>query len=249
MSLSGFLKAVGLGAAGIAAPFTGGASLSAIPSLLGAGGAGAGAGSQGMASNRGTKFGGQIDLEKLLLERDQNNFLNQSKSQNDAFANQSTSQNDFLKNQISAAQEGRDSGGDAWRRLMSAQHVLSPTPNPNLAGPYTPQSRQRTDAERTGAQGMSAEVLQRLLGGNPISAPNAVTAPTAVQAPNRQITNNDSGFRVDPKLLDPGLLEKILGIASPLLSGVGGLMASRGQGGSAGGGVNAGGGYSGGNWS
>ena len=69
MGFWGTLGKIGLGVGGaIAAPFTGGASL--IPTLIGAGGAAAGAISQGQAHNRGEKFGGQLDMERALIERE-----------------------------------------------------------------------------------------------------------------------------------------------------------------------------------
>ena len=54
----------------VAAPFTGGASLAALPGVIGAG---LGEISQSTAHNRGEKFGGQLDLERALIERE---FMN-----------------------------------------------------------------------------------------------------------------------------------------------------------------------------
>lgn len=69
----GWLKSIGKIGAGIAAPFTGGASLAAIPAID-AIGAGAGAASQASASNRGTKaellLDQNRDLEQQLLARE-----------------------------------------------------------------------------------------------------------------------------------------------------------------------------------
>ena len=50
---SGLGKVLGVAGAGIAAPFTGGTSLSALPAILGAGGAALGALGQSAATNRG----------------------------------------------------------------------------------------------------------------------------------------------------------------------------------------------------
>ena len=141
---------------------------------LRAAGQGLGAIAQGKAINRGEEFAGQTDLARLLLERDAQ-FQNQS---------------------IAREQEGSRSGMDAWRRLLMAQRTLSPGPRPQLS-PYSIAPRQATGAERQGATAMSSEVLQRLLGGNPIPVPQ----------------RTDLG--VDPRLLRPGRMERILGYAAP----------------------------------
>lgn len=159
-----------LGAIG-AAPFTGGASLSALPAID-AIGAGLGAASQGMASNRGAQFQGQMELDRLLMDRDQQLF----------------------GNQLAAAQEGRTSASDALAKLFATGRVLNPGARPQLS-PYSVAPRMASDAERQGASALQAEVLARLQGGNPISAPE--------QRP----------LNVDPKLLKSGLLERIFGIA------------------------------------
>lgn len=185
----GWLKPVAKIGATIAAPFTGGASLAAIPAIdmLGAGGAAMGAASQSQASNRGTKLEGQMDLMKLLMDRDQ-----QEQQQG-----------------IAREQEGRASGSDAIRKLLMAQRVSSPGQRPNVS-PYATPQRQPTGLERQGADAMSQEVMARLTGGNPIAA-----------MPHRQVMANEGDFRVDPKLMDAGKMESILGWLSPLLSGLG----------------------------
>jgi hypothetical protein len=149
----GLGKVLGV-AGGIAgAPFTGGASL--IPSLIGAGGAALGAISQGKAQNRGAEFGGQMDLEQLLMARDQQQF----------------------GNSLAREQEGRAGSSDAWRKLLAAQRVASPGARPQLS-PYSMAPRQSTGAELQGADALTQEVLARLQGGNPIAAP--VQRPMAV---------------------------------------------------------------------
>lgn len=179
---SGLLKGLGAAGAAAAVPFSGGASLTALPSILGIAGAGLAGASQGAASNRGNKFEGQLGLQSLLMQRDQQNF----------------------QNSIAREQEGRAGATDAWRKLLSAQHTLSPAAMPNIT-PYAAAQRMPTDAERTGADALTAEVLKRLQGGNPI-------------APFQQSPNG-----VDPSLLDPGLFERIAGYASPVLTGLSAL--------------------------
>lgn len=166
--------------AGVLAPVSGGASLTSLPAILGGAGAAAGAFSQGLANNRGGQFAGQMDLERLLMERD----------------------DQFFDQQLAREQEGRAGATDAWRKLLAAQRVLSPGARPSLS-PYSVAPRQATDMERQGANALTAEVMARLEGGNPI-------APVERRPMN-----------VDPNLLKSGALEKILGTASPFLSFLG----------------------------
>lgn len=142
----GWLKPVAKIASVAAAPFTGGASLSALPAIdaLGSIGAATGAASQAQASNRGTQFGGQLDLMKLLMDRDQQ----------------------YQDMQIAREKEGRAGSGDAFRQLMAAQRVLSPRQGPSISG-YT--RAQPTDAARQGADALTREVMARLEGGNPLA--------------------------------------------------------------------------------
>lgn len=147
--------------------------------IAGAVGAGLGAISQGSAQNRGTKLGAQMDLERLLMDRDQQ----------------------YFNNTVTREQAGQASASDAWRKLLAAQHVLSPGARPNVT-PYGVAPRQATGAELTGADALTQEVLARLTGGNPIAAPTM------------------RPIQVDPKLMNAGWLEKLTGYASaPLLFG------------------------------
>lgn len=177
---SGFGKVLGAAAPIIAAPFTGGGSLAALPAILGAGGAALGAAGQGMAQNRGAEFQGQMDLERLLMDRDRDRF----------------------GMGLQREQEGRLGRDDAWRKLLSSQRVLSPSARPQLS-PYSMAPRQATDMERQGADALSAEVMARLQGGNPIAMPA------------------ERPMEVDRSKLKSGVLERIFGIASPVLSVMG----------------------------
>lgn len=150
--------------------------LSAIPIV----GPALGAAAQSSANNRGEKYAGQLDLQQLLLQRDQQGF----------------------NNALAREQEGRTGTSDAWRKLLAAQHTLSPAAMPNIS-PYAAPQRQATEAERTGADALTQQVLARLQGGNPI-------------APFTQ-----SPLVVDQKLLNPGLFERIAGYSSPFLIGYG----------------------------
>lgn len=179
-----------------AAPFTGGGSL-ALTAGLGAAGAGLGAMSQGMATNRGAKLNSQMDLARLLMERDQNYFSNQMDTAKTGF-----------DQSIRTAEEGRTSASDAFRKLLASQRVLSPGARPQLAGQYSVAPRQATDMDRQGASALSNEVMARLMGGNPV---RPSTLPTAQQ----------TDLQVDRSLMNPGRMERIFGYASPALSFLG----------------------------
>ena len=189
MGLWGSLLKIG---GAVAAPFTGGASL-ALTGL----GAGLGAASQGMANNRGEKFAGQMDLERLMLEREQQ----------------------LQNQQIDREQEGRAGASDAWRKLLSTQHTLAPGARPQLS-PYSIAPRQPNEAEQVGANYLGGQSLARLQNGNPI--------PQVTQHP----------LQVDPKLLNAGWLERLLGIGGAGLGVYGALAARKGGGGGGGDNIN-----------
>jgi hypothetical protein len=175
----GFWSTIGNIGASIGASLIPGGSLikDVVKAGIGAGGAALGAAGQASATNRGEKFGGQLELERLLMDRDRQ----------------------FQDQQISREQEGRAGSSDAWRKMLSAEHLLSPGARPQLSK-YSIAPRQSTDTERQGASALSAEVMARLMGGNPIAAPIR-------RAP-----------AVDPKLLNAGGFETFAGIASPALT-------------------------------
>jgi hypothetical protein len=140
-------------------------------------GQGLGGASSAQASNRGSEFYGQYLLELAQQAADKQH------------------QADL----IAREQEGRTGAQDAWRKLQSTGHLLSPAPMPNVS-PYAAPQRTPTNAETTGANALSAEVLKRLQGGNPIPVP--------VQRP----------LTMDPSLLKPGALEKTSSWLSPILA-------------------------------
>jgi hypothetical protein len=195
-------KLLGGAASVAAAPFTGGASLAALGPILSAGGQAVGAASQGAAQNRGSQFGGQMDLANLLMQRE----LAQKGLEGSA-------DRDYFDQVLRREQEGRTGRDDAWHKLISSQRTLSPGVRPQLS-PYSVAPRHATDMERQGADALSAEVLARLQGGNPIGMP----------------TRRDTSLRVDPmatiepRLLRAGTGEKIGGWLAPIMGGVGAWM-------------------------
>lgn len=176
------LKGIGNIGLNIGASFIPGGSIAkdAIKAGIGAAGSTLGAINKGQASNRDAQFAGQMDLERLLAERDR----------------------DYWNQTLQREQEGRASGSDAWRKLLAAQHTLSPGAHPSLS-PYSVAPRQATDVERQGADAMTQEVMARLTGGNQLAMPTR------------------RALAVDPKLLQPGKLEQISGYLSPALNFLG----------------------------
>jgi hypothetical protein len=89
---------------------------------------------------------------------------------------------------------------------------------PNVAGPYAMAQRQPTAMERQGGEALSAEVLARLQGGNPMEA----------------VTRRDPGLEYDPtaqvdlNLLNAGRGEKVSGWLGALLGGLGDYASKRG---------------------
>lgn len=196
MGLGSIFKGIGKGLLNVG---TGGIS-GAIGDLLGAGGAGIAGASASAANNRGNQFEGQIGLAKLLADRDQ--------AQQQLNLN---ADNSFTSNAIARQKSGDDSAQNAWRKLLSAQHTLSPGMAPQNAGPYNMAQRMPTDAERTGAEALSGEVMGRLQGGNPI-------APV-------ERTNVNLGYdplsTIEPNLLKAGTGEKLGGWLAPILTYLG----------------------------
>lgn len=185
----GWLKPVAKLGSIAAAPFTGGASLAALPAID-AVGAAMGAGSQANANNRGQQFTGQLEMARILNER---NRLN------------ADADNDFFNQTVAREQENRAGRQDAWRKLLSAQRVTNPGAQPNLS-PYAIAPRQATHAETTAATALSEEVRNRLINGNPMPE---VTRRTV----------SDPMALIDPKLLKAGKGESISGWLSALLDG------------------------------
>jgi hypothetical protein len=87
----GFMKWLGAIGAGVAAPFTGGASLAAIPGLLAGGGQAASSYANSVANNRGAQIAALLDADRNRLAAMQAN----DSRRNDAFRNMQTT--DYLQ--------------------------------------------------------------------------------------------------------------------------------------------------------
>ncbi len=171
-----------------------------MASGLGAIGSGMSASSQQAANNRGAKFAGQMDLATLLAQRDIENARLAAQADND-----------FVTNTIKREQEGRDGRSAAWKGLLSAQRMINPGAMPNVS-PYAAAQRQATGAERQGADALTAEVMARLAGGNPM-------AQVERRAPGLQF---DPTGMVDLNLLNAGKGERAGNWLGAIFSGVGG---------------------------
>lgn len=171
---------------------------------LGAAGSAVGSMANASAQNRDAQFSGQMDLATMLAQRDAQ--LQQLRASAD---------NDYTSNQIARETSGTQTRGDAWHKLLSAQHTLSPSAMPNVS-PYAAPQRQPTGAEQQGAGAMTDEVMARLQGGNPIAAVERRTP----------AFDYDPMKTIDPRLLKPGTGEKIGGILAPILTGASGLFGS-----------------------
>lgn len=169
-ALGAALGGIGLGGATGTAVAAGASTLGKVL------GAGTGAISQAKASNRGATFEGQSELARLLMERD----------------------NSYYNNVLAREQDNRASGTDAFRKLLAAQRVTSPAQAPNVS-PYSMPARMPTDAERTGADALTREVMARLEGGPSMPMPEKTP------------------INVDPSLLKAGTGETTLGYLSALL--------------------------------
>lgn len=194
-----FLSILGKVGAGIAAPFTGGASLAAIPAIDAIGSA-LGAGSKASASNRGTALDAAMEQEKLRQQQMRDYF---------------TASRDAFDTNMSRSQEVRAGEGDAWRKLQQAAYVGNAPGEMslNLAGPYSRSVAGPTSMERSAANTLSSEMANRMkMLGREYTLPNAIGAPAK---PN-PYTN-------DPSLTKPGLWETLSGYAGAGLKGYAGL--------------------------
>lgn len=170
--------------------------LNPLEPIFQAAGAGLNAGSNAAAANRGTKLAGQFDLGTLLANRDQAGITNNLNADNS-----------YTSNQIAREASGVSTRDDAWRKLQSAQHALSPSVMPKVS-PYAVAKAPPTEATQQGANALTQEVMARLTGGNAVAP----------------VQRTDTAFKydpmstIDPRLLDAGKGEKISGILGSILS-------------------------------
>ena len=152
-------------------------------SLLGGIGAGAGGGAKDAATNRDAKVSAQMDLMKLLLDRDKG----------------------YQDQQVQYQQEGRAGTSDAWKKLLAAEHLGTPGARP-MVSPYGLAGRQPTQDELFGADQMKLAAIKRLQGGNPMTAPTLrpVTANDAGQRVDPNLLNA-GGWEKAGKILGPFL--------------------------------------------
>lgn len=114
---AGLLKGVAKGAAGVAAPFTGGASLAAIP-MIDAIGSGLGAASNSMTNNRSQQ--GNIEDEKLRLGQ--------------------TQERNYFDTLLEADKQKNANAQSAFKRLLNVTYMGNPdahVTSPGIAGKYS----------------------------------------------------------------------------------------------------------------
>jgi len=160
--------------------------------ILGGGGNAVAGIANAMAGNRGSQFSGQALLAQLLQN-----------STNSANAANSQYLNDY-ENQQKTNQATQQ---DAWRKLLSTEHTLNPSPMPNIT-PYAAKTPAQTGQMTQGAQALRDQVMSRLVNGSGL--------PTPVQP---QTYNPLS--TVNSNLLKPSTGESILGWLGPALGGLG----------------------------
>ena len=148
----------GLAAGGaIAAPFTAGTSLAALPAVLGAAGGLIGGAGDSAASSRGTNVSIEMEQERLRQQQERDFF-----------------------DQLMARERGeRESGKDALRSLQHTQYIGGG--GREYSAPTTQSGRKlstygfgpvaTTEAEQTGAQALEKELMARLQGGYSVPVP------------------------------------------------------------------------------
>lgn len=113
--------------------------------IAGLGGQAIGAMGETAAQNRGSQFAGQLDLERILMDRD----------------------TDFLRNSIAREAEGRAGSSDAWRKVLAGNYVTNRPQMPSVS-PYAAPQRDLSSLQPA-ASALQAEAMKRLQGGNPIA--------------------------------------------------------------------------------
>lgn len=108
----------------------------------------------------------------------------------------------FYEQLLAREQEGRAGATDAMRKVQQTEYIAGNRPRvaaPNVSPYHTGGSVSGvpTGAERQGAMALQGEAMKRLEGGNPIPMPQ------------------QRSFAFDPKMLKPGMFERLAGIIGP----------------------------------
>lgn len=163
--------------------------------ILSGGGTAAAGIANAMANNRGDKFTGQALLAQLL--QNSTNAGNAANSQ-------------YLTDYENQQKTNQATQQDAWRKLLSTEHTLNPTPMPNIT-PYAAKTPAPTGQMTQGAQALRDQVMSRLVNGSGLPLP---TQPTIYNPLNT----------IDPKLLNASGGEKAAGIGGLIASGLGAIL-------------------------
>lgn len=202
----------------------------AAPGILSALGAGTSAAAGSSANNRGVELDARFGEESARQGRER---LRQTDDANAISAGGLNRQatDDYHTQMRLRDQEGRAGRAQGMRDLQIANYVANRGPQEPVVTTSGKTlntmglgARESTDQEKAGMQAAAKEIMMRLEGGNQLPTPKQ---PTAFQMPSaRQPKLYDEQFGLDPKLLKPGLLEKIGGIVGPALTGFGNIPVS-----------------------
>lgn len=187
-----------------------------IPQIAGAAGAMLSERSKATTANRGSQIDAMIAQENQRRANETNfNAAALRKAELD-----SQNASNYQNQQISRAAEGRASGNDAFLNLQKTEYLANnkgPQPSSvTIMGKQVqlPQfdlgQRASTDAEVHGANAYRDEVMKRLDGGNPITAPTMGTSPDIGARP--------TPFTIPDNLTHAGAGEQITGLLGTGLS-------------------------------
>ena len=124
--------------------------------------------------------------------------------------------------------EGREGRGQAMKDIQVANYVGNRGEAPPAMTTSGKQlntmglgPRASTEQEKAGMAAAAQEIMTRLQGGNPLDKPE-MAAPVVLPGAGKPRLY-DEQFGIDPKLTKPGLMERIGGIAGPLLGAAGSI--------------------------
>lgn len=197
---------------GAAAPLLAGGVMGALkkaaPAIAGAAGSAMSAASQASASNRGTQLDALMAQEALRQDASRD-YNNASLRRSELIEGREGRMFDQM---LAREKEGRESGKDALRSMQHASYIAGggnefKGQDGKTLG-FGPKAA--SASEMQGAEGFKAEMMKRLEGGNQIAMPERGEDIAAVE--------RMPDFALDPKLMQPGMMEKIGGIVGPGLS-------------------------------
>lgn len=209
MGFGGFLKALVKPAISIGASLIPGGSLikdgikAGIDAAGGAAGAALSGNANAAAANRGSMIDALLQQQQLRQEQ-QNGYDTAVTSRANTVEN---GKQRFFDEMLAREKEGRDSGNNAFKGMQQAAYVqgggseFHPRDGQHSLGigPHA-----ATADEMAGAGAFKAELMNRLQNGNQMMMPESPEAIAAIERP--------ADYTIDPKLLQPGGMEKYGGM-------------------------------------